>query len=89
MTRARAPRKPKALRCPRCGKADLSIAEKSDAFTTFDQDAEGRIDPEGNHSHGLITGLSAKCAACGHAWPVRGAKQIAELAGYPQDRPSP
>lgn len=78
----------KALRCPRCGNAALRIVEKSNAFTTFFQDAAGRIDPEDTHNtHGLITGLIARCdPGCAHSWRVRGAKQIIELAGYPQER---
>lgn len=75
------------MRCPRCGTAELSIVEKSDAFTTFDQDADGRIVPAGFNSHGLITGLSARCGPCKHHWRVRGASQITDVAGY--EAPAP
>lgn len=76
----------KELHCPRCRSRRMNIREASNAFTTFYQDDAGRIDEEGHHGHGGITGLNATCESCAHRWRVRGAKQIIELAGYPPYR---
>jgi len=67
----------------------MSIVEASHAYTTFDQDEHGHIDPEGIHSHGNIVGLTGQCGGCKHRWPVRNARQITELAGYDYDPGAP
>jgi hypothetical protein len=62
----------------------LTIVEESIAYSSFEQDAQGRIDPDGWHNHGPIVGVRCVCARCKHKWKPRGATQAINLAGYPE-----
>lgn len=69
------------LLCPKCGHHPTSYTEASEAFTTFQANDNGAPETEGNHHHGLITGVTANCA-CGNRWRLRGITQITDVPGY-------
>ena len=70
------PRKPP--RCSDCRRFPIRYHEASEAFTTFEADAQGRPEQEGHHSHGDLLYVVAECA-CGNKWRVRGVTQIINI----------
>jgi hypothetical protein len=74
-------------RCPGCGGRRISWTERSVAFQTFEQDADG-ISRIGWMSHGDIFGVWGHCAACGHEWRARGVLMVTQLPGYAADSSS-
>lgn len=73
----------RAIRCPKCGGAHLTLREDSIAHTYFDQHADGTVSSEGYHKHGSIIGVWARCESCQHDWKPRRVLTMVDVDGFP------
>lgn len=83
-------RKPvKRPRCPRCRSFPSYYLEYSRRSQSFTVDEKGSVSIDGwIDDGGEIVGVEAVCA-CGHRWTPRGAFQIWDIPGHPNNTLDP